>query len=113
MSNVPDDWGIYYQRCAKCGYNAHASENYACECIPCEADGCEDITDGGKYCSKCKEDREERLILLLSKRTVSWKTIKEEGHDLREVLLDAQRRKDWNAARKCSEAVRRMYKGEK
>ena len=33
MYNVPDDWGLYYDKCYKCGDRTHASENYACSCV--------------------------------------------------------------------------------
>jgi hypothetical protein len=32
MSNVPDDWGMYYHRCHRCGHKYHASEG-GCGCM--------------------------------------------------------------------------------
>lgn len=43
--NVPDDWDSYYSRCPKCGYNAHASEGYACPCDDEEDDEVEEEVD--------------------------------------------------------------------
>tara|TARA_Y100001937_G_scaffold114105_1_gene163466 strand:+ start:85 stop:408 length:324 start_codon:yes stop_codon:yes gene_type:complete len=30
--NVPDDWGLYYDKCWECGSITHASEYYSCKC---------------------------------------------------------------------------------
>ena len=32
MSNVPDDWALYYSICGECGDITHASEGHACSC---------------------------------------------------------------------------------
>lgn len=32
MSNVPDNWGMYYQKCWRCGGRYHASEG-GCGCL--------------------------------------------------------------------------------
>jgi hypothetical protein len=32
MSNVPDNWGMYYRRCDRCGGKYHASEG-GCGCL--------------------------------------------------------------------------------
>jgi len=42
MSNVPDDWGMYYSKCSYCRSTVHASEG-GCGCmddyLPCDGAG--------------------------------------------------------------------------
>lgn len=58
MSNVPDDWNSYWNRCEICGQKWHASEG-GCSCT----DGLEDCpcgmnewtADGGPiFCGSCR-----------------------------------------------------------
>ena len=45
MSNVPDDWGSYYRRCAECRSTYHLSEG-GCGCEDRDwSDRSEDLTD--------------------------------------------------------------------
>jgi len=56
MSNVPDDWGMYYERCNRCGTRYHASEGGCgclddiepCQCGHCRWNGADDIR-----CARC------------------------------------------------------------
>jgi len=57
MSNVPDDWGCYYQRCSLCGARYHASEGW-CSCTdsldPCPCGDCAWVLDGEEVmCEEC------------------------------------------------------------
>lgn len=37
LSNVPDDWGMYYMSCGRCNGTFHASEG-GCDCMSIEAE---------------------------------------------------------------------------
>jgi len=59
MSNVPDDWPLYFTTCTVCGKEYHASEGDCGVCVTCS--DCDDktATDTDDLCDDCREAREE------------------------------------------------------
>lgn len=57
MSNVPDDWGMYYTTCEFCGSRYHASEGGCGCCDECEICGeihsLDELEDNGMVCNEC------------------------------------------------------------
>jgi hypothetical protein len=59
VSNVPDDWGSWYRKCECCGYRAHGSEGYICDCSlgVCNRSGCPYAPS--QSCDDVSEDSDE------------------------------------------------------
>ena len=57
MSNVPDDWGMYYGTCAACDKTFHRSGCVECDCTECRFCEClfppGDIEQG--TCAPCQQ----------------------------------------------------------
>ncbi len=57
MTNLPDDWGMYYATCDRCGQRYHPADEM-CNCAPCAE--CGDLVAAGDpgddvLCEPCKE----------------------------------------------------------
>ena len=59
MSNVPDDWPLYFTTCTVCGKEYHASEGDCGVCVTCSDCGDTVATDTDDLCDDCREAREE------------------------------------------------------
>ena len=57
MSNLPADWGSYYQICKRCDREYHMSGCTVCACAPCNVDDCDNIvnTDETYTCKECED----------------------------------------------------------